>query len=169
MTDRPKCTPPPDSASLESIFASDFLELVGDDSVDGFCEHEAGFTGPWRVEAQADGFAVIRDGEAKPRGLFKHHETACLVAAVLPAVGSDPLYAVRRGSSELVRTIGHAEPTIAGQLSPGDEDLAGALHIAAWLLRSPHSLAFLLEAAGYDVLATAGRLVAYRKAASPAS
>ena len=106
---------------------------------------------------------MLRDGDPKPRGVFEHHETACLVAAVLPAVGSDALYAVRRGSSELVRTIGRSEPAVAGQLSSVDEDIAGALHVAAWFLRSPHSLALLLEAAGYDVLATAGRLVAARR------
>ncbi|MEM8995958.1 MAG: hypothetical protein AAGF23_14320, partial [Acidobacteriota bacterium] len=87
---------------------------------------------------------------------------ACLVAAVLPAVGSDSLYAVR--SCELLRVIGQAEPAVAGQFTFDDEDITGALHVAACFLRSPHSLAFLLEAASIDVLTTAGQLVAERRA-----
>lgn len=171
MTDSPKSisTPRDQPSSAVSIFDQDFLERIADWSVDGFCEHEAGFSGPWRVETLDDAYTVHRDGDAKPRGVFKHHETACLVAAVLPAVGSDSLYSVRRSSSELVRSIGQAEPTVAGQLAPGDEALAGALHVAAWLLRSPYSLAFVLEAAGHDVLSAAGRLVADRRKAAQAS
>ena len=62
MTESRKCNPPLESAPLESIFARDSLELVGDDSVERCCEHESGFTGPWRVEARDDDFAVLRDG-----------------------------------------------------------------------------------------------------------
>ncbi|MEM8996857.1 MAG: hypothetical protein AAGF23_18875 [Acidobacteriota bacterium] len=164
MTRSPKSisTPKTITSTAASVFDQDFLEYIADWPIDGFCENEAAFSGPWRVEELDGEFAVVRDGDERPRGTFKHHETACLVAAVLPAAGSDSLYAVR--SCELLRVIGQAAPTIAGRFTFDDEDITGALHVAAWFLRSPHSLALLLEAASIDVLTTAGRLVAERRA-----
>ena len=163
MTDSPKCISAPKSrpSAAASIFDQEFLEHIADWPIDGYCENEAAFSGPWRVEKEDGEFAVLRDGDERPRGTFKHHETACLVAAVLPAVGSDSLYAER--SCELLRVIGSDTPAVAGRFTFDDEEIAGALHVAAWFLRSPHSLALLLEAASIDVLTTAGRLVAARR------
>ena len=164
MTHRPKpvSTLKNEPKPAASIFDQEFLEHIADWPIDGYCENEAAYSGPWRIEERDGEFAVVRDGDERPRGTFKHHETACLVAAVLPAVGSDSLYAVR--SCELLRVIGQAAPAVAGHFTFDDEDITGALHVAAWFLRSPHSLALLLEAASIDVLATAGRLVAERRA-----
>ena len=155
-------TPKDEPKTPASIFDKDFLEHIADWPIDGYCENEAAFSGPWRVEERDGEFAVVRDGDERPRGIFKHHETACLVAAVLPAVGSDSLYAER--SCELLRVIGQDAYAVAGRFTFDDEDIAGALHVAAWFLRSPHSLALLLEAASIDTLTTAGRLVAARRA-----
>ena len=164
MTHSPKRISAPKTVpSLEaSIFDADFLERIADWPVDGYCETEAAYSGPWHVQERKGEFAVVRDGDERPRGTFKHHETACLVAAVLPAIGSDSLYAER--SCELLRVIGRDAPAVAGRLTFDDEDIASALHVAAWFLRSPHSLALLLEAASIDALTTAGRLVAARRA-----
>jgi len=155
-------TPKSEPTHPSSIFDQDFLEHIADWPIDGYCENEAAFSGPWRVEQQGEEFAVVRDGDERPRGTFKHHETACLVAAVLPAIGSDSLYAER--SCDLLRVIGRDTYAVAGRFTFDDEDIAGALHVAAWFLRSPHSLALLLEAASIDTLTTAGRLVAARRA-----
>ena len=164
MTDSPKCISTSRSrpSTAASIFDRHFLEEIADWPIDGFCENEAAYSGPWRVEERGGEFAVLRDGDERPRGTFKQHETACLVAAVLPAAGSDSLYSVR--SCKLLRVIGQPAPAVAGRFAFDDEDIAGALHVAAWFLRSPHSLALLLEAASSDVLTTAGQLVAERRA-----
>ena len=47
----------------------------------------------------------------------------------------------------------------AGHLRDFDEGLAGALHLAAALVRSPVALAWLLEAAGHVALEQAGRIL----------
>jgi len=47
----------------------------------------------------------------------------------------------------------------AGHLRDFDEALAGALHLAAALVRSPVALAWLLEAAGHVALEQAGRIL----------
>jgi len=50
-------------------------------------------------------------------------------------------------------------PAAAGHLRDFDEALAGALHLAAALVRSPVALAWLLEAAGHVALEQAGRIL----------
>jgi hypothetical protein len=50
-------------------------------------------------------------------------------------------------------------PAPAGHLRDFDEALAGALHVAAALVRSPVALAWLLEAAGHVALEQAGRIL----------
>jgi hypothetical protein len=52
-----------------------------------------------------------------------------------------------------------SSPAAAGHLRDFDEGLAGALHLAAALVRSPLALAWLLEAAGHVALEQAGRIL----------
>jgi hypothetical protein len=55
---------------------------------------------------------------------------------------------------------------LAGHLRLFDEALVGALNVAAHLLQSPESLAWLLEAAGAVALERCGAIIAERTAAA---
>ncbi len=75
---------------------------------------------------------------------------AAMAAQVAPAVPATP-----------ATPVTPVTPVI-GYLRDFDEGLAGALHVAAALVRSPAALASLLEAAGHVALEQAGRILGQR-------
>jgi len=131
---------------------------------------EAEFAGPWRVVATPRGHAVLRDGETtaeESEVLCEDRYGALLAAAVLPAVGRDALYRLESdrgtdGRFEIRMPWGQQGERPAGSLRLYVPEVTNALHVASWLVRSPASLAVLLEAAGATVLARAGMILSRR-------
>jgi hypothetical protein len=128
--------------------------------------HEADVAGPWVIQPVryrgAPGFAVLREWESLtagdvPYAVFGRREMALLAAAVLPATGRELLF--RLGTEPDADGFPLLAPLAAGHLRDFDEALAGALHLAAALVRSPEALAWLLEAAGHVALEQAGRIL----------
>jgi hypothetical protein len=172
-----------------NAFTTDFLHRL-DQAGEPDGAREADVAGPWvvrRVRYQGTfGFAVLRDWESPqdgdaPCAIFRRRETALLAAAVLPALGREPLYRLATEpdaagfplqagtgprdpalvpAAVAVTAIPH--PGIAGHLRDFDEDLATALQLVAALVRSPLSLASLLEAAGHVAVEQAGRILTTR-------
>jgi hypothetical protein len=123
-----------------------------------------------------------------PYAIFRRREDALLAAAVLPATGRERLCllgsepeaegfpvqdapepsatpgaeAVEMPTGAPGGASGDGAPrrVPAGHLRDFDEDLAAALHVVEAIVRSPVSLARLLEAAGFVALEQAGRILA---------
>ncbi|HEY0781401.1 MAG TPA: hypothetical protein VGE98_03020 [Thermoanaerobaculia bacterium] len=156
-------------ASPVNAFTRDFLIRLDAAEEPESCA-EADLVGPWTVQEVADAaglaFAVLREWERielgdRPFAVFDRRETALLAAAVLPSTGREPLFTLgpdadaENGGGYPVAAGG--EP--AGHLRDFDEGLTAALHVAAWLVRSPDSLAKLLEAAGSLALTQVGKIL----------
>jgi hypothetical protein len=150
-----------------NAFQPDFLERIGvlDEPSTG---PDADVAGDWHVEEiPGAGFGVYRVGEGRARSfrpvaVFRERSHALLAAAALPGTGRDAAF--RLGSeAELagypVLDIGGK---LAGHLHLFDENLTAALHVLESLLRSPASLANLLEAAGSLALERAGVILDHR-------
>jgi hypothetical protein len=102
-----------------------------------------------------------------PVASFLERWRALLAAAVLPGTGRDPAYRLRteadaEGFALIYGLDRDGAPEVAGHLRLFDEGLASALSVADALLRSPESLALLLEAAGKAALDRAGAILAAR-------
>ncbi len=121
---------------------------------------------------RSEDFAVLREWERpeegdEPYATFTTRELALLAAAILPATGREPLFRLGTEPDETgfpllaqAPAAGAGGPpgaAIAGHLRDFDEDLAAGLNFVAALVRSPRSLARVLEAAGHVTLAQAGR------------
>jgi hypothetical protein len=137
---------------------------------------DADVAGPWRIEPiPGRGFGLFRNGESLARGsvpvaVFPSRWLALLAAAVLPGTGRDPLFRIAEqpdaaGLYPLLLPGLHGEE-VAGQLHLFDEALVDALNVAAHLLQSPASLAWLLEAAGAVALERCGAILDERTTAA---
>jgi hypothetical protein len=169
-----------DHSRHRNAFTADFLNRL-DESGEPDGAHEADVTGPWTIQPVSyrgsAGFALLREWESleagdAPYAVFRRRETALLAAAVLPATGRElllrldtepdadgfPLLACPAAGAARAAPAGIAADP-AGHLRDFDEGLAGALHVAAALVRSPTALARLLEAAGLVALEQAGRIL----------
>jgi hypothetical protein len=140
---------------------------------------DADVAGPWRIEPVPGwGFGLFRIGETLARGhapvaVFPSRWLALLAAAVLPGTGRDPLLRIdpqsdADGAYPLLLP-GRDGSELAGRLRLFDEPLVGALNVAAHLLQSPESLAWLLEAAGSVALERCGAILDERTAQAAAS
>jgi hypothetical protein len=153
---------PPAALPLPNAFASPFLSRMAERDEPSTAA-EADTAGPWRVEPAPGGFAVLREGEElelgdRPTAVFRDRAAALLAAAVLPTVGREAAYRLGQDADPKGYALRfHGE--VAGHLQFFDEALAGALHVADGLARSPRSLATLLEAAGGLALERAGRIL----------
>ena len=134
--------------------------------------------GPWSVELiLGRGFGVFRAGEVPSRGfrplvVFPDRWLALLAAAVLPGTGREPLLCLA-GDPE-PGGQGYAvlldDGTVVGHAEQFEEPLIDAVNVAVSLVRSPLSLAQLLEAAGAVALERCGAILDERvAAAAPAS
>jgi hypothetical protein len=151
-----------------NAFDPRFLELFGERD-EPPTAGEADVAGPWRVEPAGSGFGVFRPGEIpgkhRPLAVFASPSLALLAAAVLPGVGRDSAFRLRK-DPDLEGSFGiesRAEwGALVGHLARFDEKLIDALHVLHTLITAPESLAFLLEAAGALALERAGTLLAWR-------
>jgi hypothetical protein len=151
--------------SLPNAFSSSFLHRIAELD-EPPTAGEADAAGPWRIlELPGGGFGLFRTGESAERGhrpaaRFRHRWLALLAAAVLPGTGRDAAFRLHKASGPegfAVETGNGGEPV--GSLELFDERLIEALHVAAGLLRSPESLALLLEAGGQVALERAGAIL----------
>ena len=116
----------------------------------------------------------MREGQEEPEVVTAFEDIALLLAAIFPIVGRDPLYCLERERTGeerqvVLKTIlGDEGYSSIGRLRSADENLAKVLSVAEYLIRSPRSLALLLEAAPYEALERAGVALARRLAQRPA-
>lgn len=165
MPRRHKCNPsthPTPSNAFRRRFLRRFDER--DEPVTAL---EADMAGPWSVvPLPGEGFGLFRAGEHPSRGfgptaVFPDRSLALLAAAILPGTGRDPLLALN-GNPDPVSgrySLRLDDGTIAGHSEHFEEDLVDALNVAVGLVRSPHSLALLLEAAGPIAVARCGAIL----------
>jgi hypothetical protein len=150
-----------------SIFTPEFLEALALMDPEGSAEPEAAWAGPWRVEEWDGQFAVVREGDSEPGGVFGQRHVACLVAVVLPWVGRTRVYSLEEHGAQLVHGDRPGRTVGLGKLRSAEPEVPEALNFIDFLLRSPQSLALLLEAANYESLRLAGQLVAAKHAPAP--
>ncbi|HEX9734077.1 MAG TPA: hypothetical protein VGG06_19065 [Thermoanaerobaculia bacterium] len=151
-----------------SVFNPHFLDRLAHRDRSGSAFSEAEYAGPWTVRQRDDGFAVLReaDGEnGEPDAVFTERETALLVAAVYPTMGREQQFQITTAEGGVgadVNALVSGKLEKAGWLRHMHPELVEALNVVEWLLRSPASLALLLEAASYEVLARAGEILERR-------
>ena len=147
-----------------NAFDSDFLKLFEerDEPPTG---PEADVAGPWRVEPiPALGFGLFRAGESLTRGfrpaaVFPERWLALLAAAVLPGTGRDAFLHLRTEPDADGFALSLDDGTPAGHLELFDQALVEAMNNAVAVVRSPWSLAYLLEAAGPLTLERCGAIL----------
>jgi len=151
-----------------NAFVDEFLRCLDHQDDEPDTATEADTAALWQVVDDRLRFAVLRHYESleegdRPaaRGLDRY--TALLVAAVLPAAGRNPSWHLGKEAhpdGSPLRVNGEE----AGFLAQFDETLVAALNVADGLVRSPQSLALLLEAAGGLALRRVGRILAHTQA-----
>jgi hypothetical protein len=137
---------------------------------------QAELAGPWRVdplpEEAGGGFGLFREGESlerlrpasQPFARFESVGTARLVAALLPGLARDASYRFLEERQARGWAIQSREAwgEVVGHVAVFEPALIAALHVADGLMRSPASLATLLEACGKVTLERAGVILAER-------
>ena len=148
---------------------------------------EADVAGPWRIEPiPGHGFGLFRIGESLVRGfapaaVFPSRWLALVCAAILPGTGQDPLLLLSKepdadgaypvnlagggsddGSDDGGGGAGGEGPV--GFFPLFEERAVDAMNVLVHLLRSPESLAFVLEAAGSVALERCGAILDERVA-----
>jgi len=155
-----------------NVFTFDFLTRLADRDRSGSTFAEAEFAGPWRVEKRDHGFAVLQRSDGRrdlAKARFTERETALLFAAVYPLMGREQRYRLtphREAFGFDVETLVIGQLETVGWLRYDHPELLDAVHAVEWLLRSPASLAMVLEAASYEVLAHAGEILELRRSDS---
>ena len=124
---------------------------------------EVEFGGPWKIEATADGYALLRvwetagAGEA-PEALLASFHDALRFFAVLPALGRDPRISMAQDEDSAGFALrGPGGPV--GFLRLFNDELMQAVHVADCLTRSPLALSALLIAAGPQAIQEVGRIL----------
>ena len=174
MPSRPKCNPsahPTPSNAFRRRFLRRFDER--DEPVTAL---EADMAGPWSVaQLPGEGFGLFRAGEHfsrgfRPAAVFPDRSLALLAAAVLPGTGREPLLSLdgRPDPDGGCYSLSLDDDTVVGHAEQFDEALVDALNVAISLVRSPLSLAFLLEAAGPTATARCGAILEERISATEA-
>jgi len=146
--------------SPANLFDAEALWQLAEE--DGPAATEAETARPWCVERPAEGgWALVAEGLAELRTVCGEYQVALLLAAALPGSGRRSRFALgEQGPPFLL--LDEGEP--AARLPVFHADLATEESALAAVLRSPASLALLLEAAGAELLGQAARIVARRLA-----
>jgi len=148
---------------------------------------DADVAGPWRIEAIAwnggHGYGLFRLGETLARGfapaaVFPSRWLALVCAAILPGTGRDPLLLLsKEANADGVYPValagggddGGDGDGPAGLFQLFDEKAFDAMNVLIHLLRTPESLAYVLEAAGSVALERCGAILDERLAADGAA
>jgi hypothetical protein len=153
------------SSQLPNAFSSRFLHRFNQRD-EPLTAGEADAAGPWFIEEiPGIGYGLFRAGESLSRGfrpaaVFPDRWLALVAAAVLPGTGRDPLF---RLATEPDASDGYGvaldDGAVVGHLDLFDEPLVDAVNVTVNLVRSPWSLAYLLEAAGPLCLERCGAIL----------
>lgn len=153
-------------SSSRNAFSPSFLRRIGERD-EPPTAGEADLAGPWRVEeVPGRGWGLFRLGESpeedRPFAVTPSPWLAWVLAAVLPSLGRDAAYRLdkERGSEGFAVRDGSGQAVV--YLSLFDPGLVEALNLADGVLRSPESLAWLLEGAGSVALERAGAILEER-------
>ena len=168
-----------------NVFWYPFLKQRLDSDPSGYTPAEARLGGPWKVDQQEHGYAVILESDREPgtvEAIFDERELACLMAAVLPASGRQGHYWIEAAPDEsklertlsgepgfIVKAVLAGRPQRVGWMRYDHPELFANLHVADSLLRSPAAFAHFLEAASADVLARGGAMLSRRLFKDPKS
>jgi hypothetical protein len=120
---------------------------------------EARYVGPWEVVRHGKGWAVRRERDAEPQAVTEFRETACMLAAVIPAAGREPIYDFK--DNEVHTSFGDRGFSAIARLEGAvDVEVIRPLHVVHCLLVDPESLAWLLMAAPATTLERTGEVLA---------
>ena len=147
-----------------NVFTREFLRRFDerfDEDAEPATAAEAVVSGVGPVFPVDEAFAVYLPGESEEKGnlpvaVFRERWRAQLAAAVLPGTGRDPAYRLDPEEGEEGYAIRTPDGEVVGHCALFDENLIDALDLGDGLLRSPHCLAGLIEAAGAVALERAG-------------
>lgn len=148
-----------------NAFSEPYLEAVHELD-DPATAHEADTSGPLSLIEENGMIALYRawEGSAKgdaPLAVFRDRETALLFQAIWPALGRASLYRLLDEPDD--RGYGVEENgEIVGNLRSFDPVVIVGGHLAAYLARTPLSLALLIEAAGPTAQRHVGRILGAR-------
>ena len=128
--------------------------------------HEADTSGPLELVEEEGQTALYRAWESGAQGdaplaVFRRRETALLFQAIWPAVGRNTLYRL----ADLPAAGGYGleeDGQRVGSLRDFDPGAVLGGHFAAYLARTPLSLALLVEAAGPTAQKHVGRILLAR-------
>lgn len=154
-----------------NAFAADFLERMAElDEPPAAGEAETAGTAQV-VPSLGGGFAVLAEGLCldegdRPVATLVDHSTALRVAAALPASGREPAYRLGKEADGRGYPL-YEQGRLRGHLTWFDEALVAGLNLGDHWLRTPVSLAQLLEAGGSLVLERVGRLLERRSRQRP--
>ena len=154
-------------SSSHNAFSSSFLHRIAERD-EPPTAGDADAAGPWYVTAlPGGGFGVFREGESPERGhrpaaVFRERWLALVAAAVLPGTGRDAAFRLRKDAGPDGFAVESPSGEVIGHLELFDERLLDGLRCGESLLRSPQSLADLLEAAGQVALERAGAILDVR-------
>jgi hypothetical protein len=145
-----------------NAFAPAFLERL-EELDDVGTAQETEFSGPWKIVATEEGYALlrvyeeVREGQ-QPAALFADLPSALCFFAVLPSVGHSP-----RIELDSVRNAGwHSlsrDGSPVGRLRAFNDGFVQAAHVADCLARAPLGLAALLLASGPQSIREVGRIL----------
>lgn len=146
-----------------NAFTPEFLKRLGERD-EPLTAGEADMAGPWLMEEiPGAGWGLFRLGEGtarqfRPFAVFRRQSVALLAAAILPGTGRDPAFRLQL-DPELAGYAVVSAGELVGHLALFDERVLDALCVVEALVRSPESLAYLLEAAGAIALERAGAIL----------
>jgi hypothetical protein len=170
-----KGTTVPDQPHSPNAFAIPFLDRLAERD-EPPTAGGADVAGPWRIEAiPGHGLGLFRVGESLGRGfapaaVFPSRWLALVCAAILPGTGQDPLLLLSKetdGDGAYPVTLaggGGNDEGPVGFFPLFEERAIDAMNVLVHLLRSPESLAFVLEAAGSVALERCGAILDERVA-----
>jgi hypothetical protein len=157
-----------DSTSFRNALSRLFLRRIAELD-EPATAGEADVAGPWHVEEipgpkGETAFGLFRAGESLDRGfepaaVFRWRWLALLAAAGYPATGRDAAFRLAKEKTDEGFSLTTAAGESAGHLELFDENLVAALHVLDSLIRTPESLAWILEAAGAVALERAGAIL----------
>ena len=153
-----------EDGSTPNVFAPSFLARIGERD-EPPTAGEADSAGPWFIEEIPDrGYGLFRAGEGRARGfrpaaVFPDRWLALLVKAVIPGTGRDALLSLAKEADSYGYAVTLDDGAEVGHFELFDEALLDGMNVVAALLRSPASLACLLEAAGPVALERCGAIL----------
>jgi len=144
-----------------TVFVAGYLERLheAEETAGGA---EAELEGPWRVEEDGAGWAVLRQWESlaaghRPVARLRTQEAALLLAALLPGLGREVLYRLREAGGGFVLENAGEE---VGEVFRFHDRVAESIHLVEQLVRSPRALTYLLRAAGPTAQEMVGQMLA---------